>query len=237
MARANTKTQGARKQTAATKKAVPKVVIDKGLHTRWEEAFSRYQAARTNEAADFDARYEALGEILDGQPPYYLAGGFKTATEFLAKTEPGEDERTVRQKIRVAQYFDPSDEEKHGYSKLDALLSYLEAVGGAPLPPAKLHVERQKVKVTRGKTTRALPFPDVTRDEISVATRVAKGQAGKAAPRQPPLVKALRAVLAKAKLSRIGVRLRDGKVDLTGIAPEHLAALGKALAKADLGDT
>jgi hypothetical protein len=214
------------------------VVIDKGLRARWEEAVARYRKARAEETSGWDERYEALGEILDGDPPYYLAGGFKTARAFLQAEAADQDERTVRRYIRVARYFDPEDEAAHGIDKLDALLDYLEAAGDAPLAPAKISLSKQRIRVPDGSNrngqSRLVSFGEVTREELREATRATKGHAGQLARTLPPLVKELRQVLAKANLGRIGVRLRDKKLDLSAIPPVQLGRLGKTLAKAKL---
>lgn len=237
MAKTKTKARGAptpRLRAAARRGvAAPKVVVDRALKARWQDSLARYRTARTAETAGWDDRYEALGEILDGDPPYYLAGGYETARAFLAAEAPDQDERTVRTYIRVARWFEPEDEARHGVTKLDALLTYLEAAAGAPLAPAKLNLTKQRVRVPDGKTTRAVAFAEATADDLRRATRGVRG-AAHGGPTAPPLVKALRQALAAAKLSAIGVRLRGGRIDLSGIAPAQLAALGKALAKLKL---
>ena len=106
----------------AARGAPPEGLVDKALKARWEEAIARYRKARTEEIEGWDERYEALGDILDNDPPYYLAGGHKTARAFLQAEVPDQDERSVRTYIRVARFFDPEDEAKHGVSKLDLLL-------------------------------------------------------------------------------------------------------------------
>ena len=207
-------------------------LIDPALKARWQEALARYRHARDEETAGWDERYQALGEILDGDPPYYLAGGFKTARAFLAAEAPDQDERTVRMSIRVAQHFDPADEAAHGLAKLDALLTYLEAAGGLPLPPAKLHPDRQKIRVERNGAHRLVPFAEVTREELQAATRTARGQ--HASAKSPPAVVALRRALAKGGLRAISVQLRAGHFLLGNIAPEKLGQLGRALARVKL---
>ncbi|WP_437680743.1 hypothetical protein [Sorangium sp. So ce131] len=214
--------------------AAPDGLVDQALKARWEEAIARYRKARTEELEGWDERYEALGDILDSDPPYYLAGGFKTARAFLQAEVPDQDERSVRTYIRVARFFEPEDEAKHGISKLDLLLRYLEAAGGVPLAPAKIRPDKQKIRVAKGKTQRLVPFPEVTFDELRQAIRTAARSAGKVTKNAPPLVRALGGLLAKAKLRGVGVRLRGGKVDLSGIPAGELAALGKVLASAKL---
>ena len=223
--------------TASGAGKTPGVVVDKALKARWEEALARYHQARVEETEGWDARYEALGDILESDPPYFLAGGYKSAAAFLKAEVPDQDERTVRMHVRVARYFDPQDEAQFGVAKLDLLLRYLQAAGGVPLAPTKIATDRQKVRVAEGKEFRNVPFSEATAEDLRRAARAEAGAKGKTASSRPPAAKALHAALSKAKLGSVGVRVRGGRVDLTGIEWGHLAALGKALAAAKLGDT
>lgn len=210
--------------------ALRESLVDKGLEKRWEEAIERYRAARGEEMAGWDERYEALGEILDSDPPYYLAGGYKTARAFLAAEAPDQDERTVRTYVRVARYFDPEDEARYGITKLDGLLDYLEAAGGAPLAPAKINPVKTKVPVTRGGKELVIPFAEATKEELRASTRSAKAGSGKTSKTEPPLVKAMRKALSKAGLGKVSVRLRRDELDFGGVPRDRVGALGKALA-------
>src|SRR5690349_25073245 len=78
-AASKTKTARERAKSAGKPSAV---VADKALKARWEEALRRYVRARTEETEGWDARYEALGDILDSDPPLYLAGGYTSAAAF-----------------------------------------------------------------------------------------------------------------------------------------------------------
>jgi hypothetical protein len=205
-------------------------LVDQGLRIRWDEALARYRAARGEEIAGWDERYEALGEILDSDPPFYLAGGYRTARAFLAAEVPEHDERTVRMYVRVARYFDPEDEVQYGITKLDALLDYLEAAGGAPLAPAKIRPAKARVRISRGGKEIAVPFGEASKDELKTAIRVAKAKSGHVTKAEPPLVKALRKALAKAGLGKVSVRLQRDELAFGGVPRGHLGALGKALA-------
>lgn len=220
--------------TQRSKSAGSKDLVDQALKSRWSEAISRYRKARAAETSSWDDRYEALGEIIDSDPPYYLAGGHKTVAAFLKAEVPDQDARTVRTYIRVARYFDPKDEERHGISKLDALLRYLEASGGAPLAPKKVSPDSQKIAVPKGKGLRTVPFAETSVQDLRAATRAAASRTGKQTTKVPPVVRELKALLSRAKLSEVGVRLRGDRIDLSGISVVRVAALGKALAAAKL---
>jgi hypothetical protein len=215
-------------------RAAPAGLVDQGLKLRWEEAIARYRKARDEEVAGWDERYEALGDILDSDPPYYLAGGHKTARAFLKAEVPDQDERTVRTSIRVARYFDPEDEAQHGISKLDSLLGYLEAAGGAPLAPAKIKLAKQAIRVPEGKGFRTVPFAETTNEQLRAATRAAAQRAGKVSRASSPVVKAIQEVLSKAKIRGLGVRLSRGRLALSGIALDDVSKVGRALASVKL---
>ena len=180
--------------------------------------------------------YEALGEILYSTPPLFLAAGHKTARAFLATILPGTSETTVRGYVRVAKYFDPEDEKRYGVSKLQFYLDYLEAHGGAPLAAAKIDLRKATVLLDRGKkgNARKVPLGEVTYDELRAAARTAKSGTNRASKNEPPAVVALRKHLAGAKLGKVGVRLRDGHLDLSGIPLDDVVTLGHALVKAKL---
>lgn len=222
---ANTKAKKTGTQAVGQKEAL----VDKALKKRWLDTMGRYRAALADESAGWDTRYEALDEIINAQPPYYLAGGYSTIAQFLKGEVPNESERGVKMAIRVARHFDPEDESRYGISNLDALLSYLEAEAGGELGRAKVHPERQKIPVKQGKGTKLVPFAEATREQIKAAVRVARGTSGAAKAKLPPAVARLKKSLGGAGLADIAVSMRGGKVTLSGIAVESFAALAKVL--------
>ena len=215
--------------TPKPKRVVDVVPAGKTPEKLWNEAIARFRAAFEGESTSWDARYEALDEILNADPPYYLAGGYATARAFLKAEVPNESERTVRQGIRVARHFDPEDERRYGITILDALLGYLEAEAGGPLGRAKINLDRQTIPVKDGSGTTMIPFAEATRQQIQAAARAARGESARASSNVPPLVASLKKAMAAAGLSAIGVSMRGGKVTLSGIAPSWFGALAKVL--------
>ncbi len=113
----------ARSCCAAPRAAPPAV---RGEPSPFAAASSRFRAERLfeserarRERARWDEQYEALGEILDGDPPLYLAGGYANEKAFLAAALRGVDVRSARRSCRVARFFDADDEAAHGVMKLD----------------------------------------------------------------------------------------------------------------------
>ena len=66
------------KKAAKAKSLPANPMEDKALKQRYLEALDRLRNASASEAKGWDERYEALGDILESEPPYYLAGGYKT---------------------------------------------------------------------------------------------------------------------------------------------------------------
>lgn len=205
-------------------------LVDKALAARWNEVIDRLRAARAGAARGWDDKYEAVDEILEHK--LYLAGGFKTVRAFLEKELPGEDERSVRTYVRVARYFDPADEEKYGVSRLDLLLGYLEAAGGAPLAPAKINLAATRVKVPAKKGVQSILFAEASIDQLRAAVRAARTKGKKEVAKEPPAVKALRSHFAKSGLRGVGVRLRNEHYDFSSVPRDGLAKLAKALSTA-----
>ena len=234
-----TKTKTTTKGTAAKKTGASKpkagksdlkeALVDKALKKRYQDALSRYRAATTAETARWDERFEALAQIIDSDPPYYLAGGYATTREFLKAEAPNETERGVSMGIRVAVHFDAADEQRYGITNLDALLGYLEAEAGGKLGRAKIHPERQTIRIKQGKGTKAISFAQATRAQIQAATRLALGKSGGSKAKLPAVVATLKKALGAAGLGNIAVSMRGGEVTLSGIATESFAALAKVL--------
>ncbi len=204
-------------------------LVDKALKKRYDELMARYHAALADESSGWDARFEALDEIINSDPPYYLAASYATAKQFLKAEVPQESERNIRTKILVARHFDPEDESRYGITRLEALIGILRAEAGGELGRVKIHPERQKVRVKEGKTTKLVPFAEATRDQLKAAIRLAQGKTGTSRAALPPLVAALKKALAGAKLADVGVSIRGGKVTLSGIDAVQFAALAKVL--------
>ncbi len=108
-------------------------------------------------------------------------------------------------------------------------MSYLEADAGGQLGGAKIRPERQKIRVGKGKAAKLVPFAEATRAQVTAATRALLGKTGSSTAKVPPVVASLKKALAAAGLADVAVSMRGGKVAMSGIAPESLAALAKAL--------
>lgn len=203
--------------------------MDRVLKQRWERTFSLMKSAKLKGASAFDELWEAVGEVVEHEPPLYLAGGFATAKAFFAANFE-ETERTAYRNIRVAKYASPAEEEKFGVAKLDLVLGYIEAKLGAPAK-GRLPVDfaSLKIPVERDGKMHHVGIADATAKEIAAATRTLTRTARKAPPFASPVVTAVTKAFAKGALRTISVRWAAGKLSLGGIPPAAIPDLAKAL--------
>lgn len=203
------------------------VVVNEAMRARYEKHLADFKRAQAAEIARWDEAYEALGEILDGKPPLYLAGGYRSAKAFVAAVLPGTKLETVRAGVRVARHFDPDAEKKHGVTRLALLLDYLAAQNGGELPAGRVDPDRAKV-VTKSGTK---PFATMSFDELRDAVRAAKGARARRASDDPE-VRALRAVFAKHGLGNVSVVLREGRWTFGRVEGRQFGDLATAFSKA-----
>ncbi len=214
---------------ALAKPARVELTVDRALKQQWEKALAALKASKQEGASAFDELWETVGEVLEHDPPLYLAGGFATAKAFLT-THLGETERTAYRNVRVAKYASPAEEARYGVAKLDLVLSFVEAKLGAPAK-GRLPVDFASVKipVERDGETRKVGIEEATAQEIAAATRSLVRSAKKTPARVSPVVSAVTKALSKGPLRAISVRFSKGKLSFGGIDPAALPALVSAL--------
>jgi len=203
--------------------------VDRALKQRWDKALSTVKASKQKGASAFDDLWETVGEVVEHDPPLYLAGGFSTARAFFT-AHFEETERTAYRNIRVAKYASPAEEARYGVAKLDLVLSYIEAKLGAPAK-GRLPVDFASVKipVKRDGEERKLGIEEATAQDIAAATRDLTRAAKKTPKKASPVVVALTKAFSKGSLRAVTVRFANGKLSLGGIDPASLPALIQAL--------
>jgi hypothetical protein len=225
-----------RKPRAASKPRPVEVelVVDRALRRRWQAQLTILGRSRHQGARAFDALWEAVAEIVEHDPPLYLAGGLASKKAFLAE-HLGETERTASRNMRIAKYASPTEEERYGTSKIDAVLDWLEAKTGGELR-GRLPVDFAKVRlhVERDGEPHRLGLDDLTVDEIEAATRELRRDRVKRPGNASPVVTAVTKHLRGKKLGKVTVRLAGGKLSLSGIPVDAFAAFVAALGKVDL---
>jgi len=201
--------------------------IDRALKKRWVGALDRLKSARREGSSAFDELWETVAEIVEHDPPLYLAGGFATTKAFVAE-HLKESERTARRLMRVAKFASPHEEARYGVSKLDAALSWLEAKAGKPRGQIPVDFARLRVPLDEGGT---ISFEEASVLQITAATRKLLRASQRSRTRRPPLVREIVAALGKP-LRGITVTLRGDKLSLGNIPTKELPALAKVLARA-----
>lgn len=211
------------------------VKVDPRRKARYEALARTLSAASSKEASGFDAYWEAVGSVLDGE--LYVEAGYDTAAAWIAAVvrQPA---RTVRRMVRVARFASPEEEKRYGTAVLDAALSYLEAKLGAPVQgrlPVKF--EALRVPVERKGAARSLPLEKVTLAELRKATaKLARAGTSKArGAARTRSESAVSEALHRVKmLEECTVQVRDGKLWLGAVPLYALEALGRALAALEL---
>ena len=210
------KTTTAKKKAGARRPASPAlatVKVDAGLKKRWDSLSAIVERARHAGAVDWDALWEAVGAIVEHEPPLYSVGGYKNAADYFQRAL-GENERNASRYIRVAKLASPAEEENYGVTKLDAGLSFIEAKLDGELrhPPLPIAFDKLRIPVAAG---RSVSFKDARIEEITAATR--------ALSRKPvaPTSSAERALaetFAKhPSFKGVRVRVRNGLATIVGV--------------------
>ena len=224
-----------KKRSQATSKVVAKAMplVDVKLKRRWEEARRAIEAARRDEAKDFDLLWEAVGDVINSHPPLYLAASYANEQTFLTQFV-GVDPDTGRRKARVAKFATAAEIEAFGDTKLDALLDYLEAQAGGTLP-GKLPVAlgQVRVPVVKDGATKNLTIAEATREQLRAATRARKAKTGKQAAASPRAM-ALRAALDREGMKGVEVTVHRDGFDLRSVPWDEFATFLRAMAKVKL---
>ncbi len=197
------------------KKPVAKVVVkvDQQLKALWEEATKKLSQATSAEAQDWDARYESIATILDHQPPLYLAGGFSTDADFIAKVVK-EDKTSLYRNLRIARHASAEEIAKYTVSALDLAIAILESKNGAPLKgrtPIAFDKLRFSFKDTTGLVTRA--FSEMTVAQLRLALAYARGHATKAKKLSPAAL-AIESAIKRSKAKGVTFNVSGKTVSL-----------------------
>jgi hypothetical protein len=208
--------------------------VDRELRKRWQRALEVIKDAKREGASAFDVLWETVAEIIEHDPPLYLAGGVATAKDFLAQ-HLNETERTARRWMRVAKYASPAEEVRYGVSRLDAVIGYLEAKSGGALKGSlPVAFDKLKIPVDRDGKTVHLPLEEATVEAIHLATRKLN-RAEQRPPRSAsPALVAVTRELSKGKLRGVSARIAAGKLMLGAIPLDALADLADALRRMKL---
>lgn len=226
------KKRSSKKKRARTPPNVALVKVDRALKRKWASLMKIVARSAREDAEAFDARYEAIGEIIDGEPPAYLAGGFATEKDFFRSIE--EDERTGRAWVRVARFASPKEIERFKRTKLDEMLTYLEAkMGGPPKGRVPVDFDKLRFRVERDGEDVTVSADDVSVRELKSLTR--ELTRGTRTPGRSKAVIAVEKALKAAKVKDFTVRKSGGRI-VVGVAPSQWRAAAGAIAKLKLDE-
>lgn len=216
------------------KPVVVDLKVDKDLQKRWQKALDVIKDAKREGASAFDVLWETVAEIVEHDPPLYLAGGLATTKDFFTE-HLGETDRSARRWMRVAKYASPAEEARYGVSKLDAVLGYLEAKsGGAIKGSLPVALDKLKIPVERDGKTSSVPLEEATVDAIHTATRKLKRGGQKLPRKTSPVLAAVTRELSKGKLRGISAKISGGKLMLGAVPLDALTDLADALRRIEL---
>jgi N-acetylglucosamine kinase-like BadF-type ATPase len=206
--------QKSKKTKLASIDAKSLVKVDPKLKKAYDALVASIEKSSRKEAFDFDELWEAVGKVVDHDPPLYVMGGFANADAFY-RSVAHEEPRNARRYVRVAKYASPQEEDTYGVSKLDAALGFIEAKIGKSLehPPLPIAFERLRIPVDGGKTKTlaAATVPEITR----ATSKLTSGAHRKA---KTPAATALTESIGKvSSLEGVRIHEKNGVVSFSGI--------------------
>lgn len=150
----------------------------------------------------------------------------------------GVSKAEARQLRRVAHHFSRETALRFGAERLDLLLQYLQA---SPTSQDTIDVLRVQIIVRSGKQESAVPFPEISEEDLRRAVRSAKRRRTTSDPAVPADVAAERDRLADAlaeaidegnvqvKVHHTATGGEEFSLSLTGIDPFNMQEIGRVL--------
>ncbi|MDP3274511.1 MAG: hypothetical protein Q8Q09_04900 [Deltaproteobacteria bacterium] len=203
------------------------------LRGDWKIAHSKLRALVKSGAKTFDQRYELAAEMMDHEPPLYLAAGITSFAAFCAQVLE-EDERVARRNVRVARHATEADVQRLGVHKIDAALSYLDAKGTKSVTKGlrRTDFDALRIALEMDGKKRLLPLAEVSIKQITDAANLKNRGATRRLASDPLLVQLDKAI-SKRPLVGVRVRKSQGKISFVGLTRESLAEFAKAIAEVD----
>jgi hypothetical protein len=177
--------------------------------------------------------WEAAGEAVHHNPPLYVLGGYKSASDFFQRVLKT-DLRSATRNIAVAEHATPTQEEQYGASNIAAALAFIEAKFGKLGKTLPVAFERLKIPVHDGTHVKMVAFPKATVVEIQSATReLQRKNAGE--PVTDRTEAAIAKVLSKhAAFNNVRFSVRAGLVHVRSIPLASLDLFARVLSEVKL---
>ncbi|MBI4509793.1 MAG: hypothetical protein HY698_09150 [Deltaproteobacteria bacterium] len=233
------------RKATVPKKTVPKKTAPKAIgreivtrlkrasvarRKEYDAAMEHIRRLRARGSESFDELWEAVAEVIEGEPPLFTAGGHANVDSFIKKELAGETRRTVTRNVLVSRSFTPADEARHGIAFLEEVAQYAKAVAGADEVPRAIDMDRLRVPVRHQGKVKQKTARDVTYEELRAARKaLARGTGSK--PEPNPQEEAIQKALRKqSRLKDVTARVRKGAVRFSAVPLEHLSLFVKSLA-------
>ncbi len=230
MAKARGTKRGIKAKGDAT---VVKVVVDAASKKRFAALLAQMQSSKREEAGGFDAYWEAVGEILDGE--LYVTGGYGTADAFV-RAVVKVPMRTATRNVRVARHASPAEEAKLGTALLDAALAFIEAKAGGPVDgPLPVAFDKLRIPVQAKAGAKSVLLAEATVEQVRAATRALLGAGKKGASKRSAAEQAIAKALQGTKALRaVSVSVRNGNVRIGAFPLSALGEVARALSRVKL---
>lgn len=191
------KSKAPRRVLKAARTSDVTVKVDAGLKKLWTTALSRLKDASAQGARAWDVRYEAIADIVEHNPPLYLAGGMSTEAQFFER-EVGESRQAAYRNMRVAKYASPADVERYTPTRIDLAITWVEARNHGPLNGhTPIAFDKLRFAFQQDGKTVTKGLADITASELQQAIAQLKGH-HVASKKASPVAQEVDALIKKA---------------------------------------
>lgn len=204
------KTSPSARERAEKREPTEAKIVDAKLVAQWRSTEKKLRALVEQDATKFDARYELVADVIDAEPPKYLAGGYKNFSDFCQRFLK-ETPRTVRRNVLVARCADAEEIKRFGPTLLEMVIQLLVAQKKITVDKGRTPVVFAKVKVpvVRDGEAKLVLLPDASWDEVTEALALAQSSKGSGeADAIAPVVRELSSALEGTPLESVDVRVK-----------------------------
>lgn len=205
------------------------VKADTAVKKLYLAALLALSAARVGSAKMFHRRYEIVAQIIEHDPPLYLAGSYATEAEFFA-AELNETPQMVHRNIRVMKLATPDEIAKYTATRLHLGIVYFEAKTQTKVTQA-IDFKELRIAIKRDGKALNAPLDEPTFAELNAAI-TQLGDPAKKAPKTE-IAKKVEAAMKSAGLKEVKARVTKTQFTLRGPVGS-LNAVCRALAEVDV---
>ncbi len=185
-------------------------IVDAKLVSSWRAIERKLRALVEQDATKFDARYELVATLIDAETPAYLAGGYRSFSDFCTRFLK-ETPRTVRRNVLVARCADAEEIKRFGPTLLEKVIQLLVAQKKITVDKGRTPVvfATVKIPVVRGGKSKLASLADASWDEVEEALLNAQRSEGSGKPAVvAPIVRALSTAMTNTPLEGVAVSVK-----------------------------